>query len=400
MTVMAAANSASRKHWMPKATFCRHAQKALALIFISLILRWNVVEETTVITESETFKLVDSKNELEDFPTRARTVPRNEWPRLDNQTCLPEDLPEYAPEGSLQRRMPHAIIMGSMKSGTTALSLYLYEHPSVVMPKRKEVHFFDFQYEQIASADGIHRGDARYRYRNAFAHALGEEAMSLLQNNASLLAIDDSPRYIFWSDRVPARILCVAPWAKILAIFRNPVDRAFSHFNMQANSIKAGKMKQKPTFEEWIEMDMDRLKETGVIQDQIPLKDFSGSAEEMEAWKKYTRIGRHAPLGRGLYAIQLRHWFKTYEEFGKSRSDFFIIQSERMRNDKNDVYAEMLEFLELEPYQLEQETEPNSGNYEVQMSNKTRKMLEKFYKPYNRELYKLLGKEWKGVWDP
>ena len=344
---------------------------------------------------------IEMSKYVRDFPNRASAVPPNQWPKLDNQTCLPEGGPEYPPKSSKKRRLPYAIVIGSMKSGTSALSTYLYQHPNVVSPIYKEVHFFDFQFEQFASADGIHRRDARQHYRNAFNYTLGEETLSNVERNASLVAIDDSPRYIFWSDRVPARILCVAPWAKIIAILRNPVDRAYSQFNMHATfSPNATSMKRTPTFEEWIAMDMVLLKETGVIQDEIKLKEYAGSAEEMEAWKKYTRLGTHSPVGRGLYAIQLRHWFQAYEAIGKSRSDFIIIQSERMRTDRNGVYAELLDFLGLDPHELDTETEPNSGTYNAQMSNETREMLETFYKPYNQELYDLLGKEWKDVWDP
>lgn len=268
-------------------------------------------------------------------------------------------------------------------------------------PNHKELHFFDFQYEHFASADGIHRRGTRKRYKRVFRNVLGDKGMKRLQSNTRLVAIDDSPRYMFWSDRVPARILCVAPWAKILAILRNPIDRAYSHYNMKRLHGRAKKRRSRlPTFEEWIEMDLALLKETGVIQDKMSQQDFAGSDEEMEAWKAYTRRGKHAPLGRGLYAIQLRHWFKAYEAAGKSRSDFFIIQSERLKTDKSGVFEEVQQFLGLEQHELEKENEPNTGSYIAEMSKETREKLEKFYEPYNQELYELLGKEWEGAWHP
>lgn len=401
---MAGRKHECREHLLPYSSLYYIVLIAVLFCLTSLLIWSNFVGETMVVTESSsssTLKHTILAN-ITDFPIRSNVLPRDEWPKLDNQTCLEEGLPEYPIEGILQRRMPFAIVIGSMKSGTSALSIYLYQHPHVVKPEKKELHFFDFQYEYLASSDGIHRRETRKEYRRTFERKLGPESMQLLQNNSHMVAIDDSPRYIFWSDRVPARVLCVAPWAKIVAILRNPIDRAYSHYNMKRNSRGAKRLKGQnlPTFEEWVAMDIQLLKETGVVQNKIPQDEFAGSDEEMEAWKDYTRRGKHAPLGRGLYAIQLRHWFQAYEKAGKSQSDFFIIQSERMRADKSGVYGELLVFLDLQPHELELEREPNAGKYETEMSKETRDILEDFYKPYNQELYKLLGKEWKGAWDP
>ena len=221
-----------------------------------------------------------------------------------------------------------------------------------------------------------------------------------MANSPHMVALDDSPRYIFWSDRVPARILCVAPWAKVLAILRNPIDRAYSHYNMKRSSKRVAKTRaaRLPTFEEWIETDLQLLQETGVLDTQT--EHFAGSAAEKEAWKNYTAKCRHAPIGRGLYALQLRHWFQAYEAAGKSRADFFIIQSERFKHNKNNVYNDVLRFLGLDPVDLPHEKEPNTGIYSAEMNPTTRARLEAFYAPYNQELYTLLGKEWEGVWDP
>lgn len=377
--IMSCSNIDSRKLWTPR------IGHVIVLFSFLLLLTcwWQVMFEKTVLSEQSVIDF----SPIMDFPNR-RASPPSEWLKLDNQTCLSEGLSQYPREGSLQRKTPHAIIIGSMKSGTTALSQYLYQHPHVVKPKHhKELHFFDHSYQ--AAEDGIHRRYARAHLLYSFYRLLG----AALNSTPPAAAIDDTPRYMFWSDRIPARILCVAPWAKIVAILRNPIDRAYSHHNMLM-AAKDNHEQQFPTFEQWIAMDMQLLKETGVIQNK---QDVKGEAV---AWKNYTRTGTHGPIGRGLYAIQLQHWFRAYETIGKSRSDFHIIQSERMRMDKNGVYNEVLEFLELEQFDLVAENEPHSRRYEAPMKTETREMLEKFYEPYNLELYKLLGKEWDGVWDP
>jgi hypothetical protein len=156
------------------------------------------------------------------------------------------------------------------------------------------------------------------------------------------------------------------------------------------------------SFEEWVQRDLDDLKRVGVIQDAIPQQNFSGSEVELTAWKDYIRLGTHAPVGRGLYAIQLRHWFKAFEEFGKSRTDdFLIVQSERMKKYTKFVYQDILTFLNLSSFTLPdlKETETFKGNYSESLNEGTRRKLDKFYAPYNSELYDLLGRHWEGVWD-
>uniref|UniRef100_A0A7S1D5K0 Sulfotransferase domain-containing protein n=1 Tax=Cyclophora tenuis TaxID=216820 RepID=A0A7S1D5K0_CYCTE len=149
---------------------------------------------------------------------------------------------------------------------------------------------------------------------------------------------------------------------------------------------------------------MARLRQTGVIQNHTSLADYAGSFNETIAWKKYVRWGADGPVGRGLYAIQLRHWFKAYEEHGKSRTeDFHIILSERMRNKKENqtrvVFEETLKFLKLPPAPLKRDT-AHEATYTEPMKPGTRAMLEEFFAPYNQEVYDLLGEEWQGVWDP
>jgi hypothetical protein len=370
------------KHSAPPWSVHRGFQIAVSLSVLVLLISWSTIAKNPLQqTKSATPK---SHHKVADFSIREILNPRD-----DNQTCISQGLPEYPEEGSLLRRMPHAIVIGSMKSGTSALAIYLYQHPQVIRPNYKELHFFDFEYETYASDNGIDRKSTRIHYKQAFERVLESEGIQKLLVNSKMVALDDSPRYILLSDRVPARILCVAPWVKLLAILRNPIDRAYSHYNMNRFRAELNGAEAMPTFEEWIDMDFQLLKETNVLTEPTN-----------EAWKNYTRKCRHAPIGRGLYALQLRQWFQAYEAAGKSRSDFFIIQSERFKEHKNQVYNQVLRFLGLEPFDLPNEMELNTGKYSEEMNTTTRARLEEFYEPYNQELYALLGKEWDGVWDP
>ena len=334
-----------------------------------------------------------------DFANRNHAVSADDWTSLDNQTCIEQGMPTYPQPQDVsdwQTRGPYVLIIGAMKAGTTALNWHLSNHPLVatVCVRIKEMHFFDYRFEPYRTNQGILRADARNAYRELVDRVFN--ASETLGKNPKMIAFDDSPRYLFSSDLIPASVLCVAPWVKVIALLRNPVDRAYSHFTMAKNGENNRNVEI--TVEEWFQRDLDDLRRVGVIQDKIPLSQFSGSDEELKAWRAYTRLGTHAPIGRGLYAIQLRHWFKAFDDFGKSRSDVFVINSELMKEKTEMVYEQVLNFLQLPAFQLVEE-DIFHGNYSAPLNNETRRKLNEFFAPYNHELYALLGPEWDGVWD-
>lgn len=104
------------------------------------------------------------------------------------------------------------LIIGAQKAGTTALFHYLSAHPDVFMPPQKEVAFFsrDREYQ---------RGNEWY-----LTHYFNGSGSKQIKGEAS-------PAYMLF-DCVPARIREHSPEIKLLAILRNPIDRAYSHYLM------------------------------------------------------------------------------------------------------------------------------------------------------------------------
>ena len=107
--------------------------------------------------------------------------------------------------------------------------------------------------------------------------------------NKNKVAIHSAPIYLFSGRIVPARLLCVAPWSKVLAILRNPIDRAFSHYNFMTTWGGVRYNGVRPTFERFISDDIKLLKSTGVIRDwnnnrtMNNFESFSQSPEEMQS---------------------------------------------------------------------------------------------------------------------
>ena len=101
--------------------------------------------------------------------------------------------------------LPNFLVIGAGKSGTTSLAAYLDAHPDVFMAHQKEVRFFDRYW---------HEGVDWYAAK--FAAAAGKAAVG-----------EASPSYL-QSAEAPARTAQTIPGAKLIALLRNPVDRAYS----------------------------------------------------------------------------------------------------------------------------------------------------------------------------
>ena len=107
------------------------------------------------------------------------------------------------------------LIAGTQKGGTSALDAYLREHPDICMANQKEVHFFD--------NEAIFNGDNS-------DYAVYHAAFSL-KTSQQLLG-ESTPIYMYWH-AAPKRIWQYNPDMKFLIMLRNPIDRAYSHWNME-----------------------------------------------------------------------------------------------------------------------------------------------------------------------
>jgi hypothetical protein len=151
-------------------------------------------------------------------------------------------------------------------------------------------------------------------------------------------------------------------------------------------------------WEKWINDDLRLLQQAGVIQDKVDFETFSGSAEELKAWKTYLRNPNSQMLiGRGLYAIQIENYFAAMDRAGKPRSQFLVLRSEELRTNTQEVYDRVLNFLDLPPHQLRDvSARHETGKNVTALPDYLRTRLEELFEPYNQRLFKLLG--WDHVW--
>ena len=104
---------------------------------------------------------------------------------------------------------PNFFIIGAPKCGTTSLSIYLAEHPNVVMSLPKEPHYFSTDIENGRITD-------QSKYLACF---------SANQNSS---AIGDASTLYLYSKVAINNILAFNKDAKFIVMLRNPTEVAFS----------------------------------------------------------------------------------------------------------------------------------------------------------------------------
>jgi hypothetical protein len=105
--------------------------------------------------------------------------------------------------------------IGAQKAGTTALHHYLNGHPELCLPSAKELHFFDNE----------HLMRKPRFYREPLYHT------NFIACNQGRLKGEITPCYMFETNYVE-RFYAYNPELKLIVILRDPVHRAYSHWNM------------------------------------------------------------------------------------------------------------------------------------------------------------------------
>lgn len=121
--------------------------------------------------------------------------------------------------------LPNFIIIGAAKSGTTAIYHYLKQHPQVYMSPKKETNFFALEGEKLNYKEpGVDLAK-----KNPVDNIT--DYRKLFQGVSSEIAIGEASPWYLYNAKVPERIKNYLPKAKLIAILRNPADRAYSHFS-------------------------------------------------------------------------------------------------------------------------------------------------------------------------
>jgi Sulfotransferase domain len=273
----------------------------------------------------------------------------------DNYRNLPAPIATLGREAMLlprrlnagRRRLPDFLIIGAQRCGTTSLYRYLLAHPQVrpAYPS-KGAHYFD-----------KHPGKSLGWYRAHFPAADG----------TSWVTGEASPYYMF-HPLVPGRAARALPDVKLIAMLRDPVERAYSHYQQEY----ARGFEGSSSFEQALGLEPERL---------------HGERERMLADPGYDSysLQHHSYMARGDYMDQIQAWLEHYPA-----EQLLIVHAEAFFADARTEVERAQRFLGLEPAGLPDYRAHNARRYSA-MSPDTRERLNARFAEPNRRLYAHLG---------
>jgi hypothetical protein len=201
--------------------------------------------------------------------------------------------------------LPNFMIIGAQKAGTTSLYNYLKGHPEVFMSRVKETHFFSYQDWEGSHATGRRRITEPVRSLEAYQRLFEGAGSAVARGEAS-------PSYLY-SRNAPGRIHSLIPEVRLIAVLRNPADRAYSNYlHCRRHGIE-------------------------------PLSDFrtalaAEDARTKEGWEPIFHY-----KAKGFYSRQLLRYFDCF-----AREQIEILLYEDLRRDPNLVLGQIFEFIQVD----------------------------------------------------
>jgi len=251
------------------------------------------------------------------------------------------------------RTLPDFIVIGAKRCGTTSIYQYLENHPCIKKSSHDHIGFFD---------DNFSLGELFYR---SFFPTLYEKRR-IETKHGKCLTYDVTSTYI-QSSKSAQNIFSMIPNVKLIAILRNPIDRAYSEYNLNAksdNNIKS--------FEYYVENELKEIKK----EDQMFENKYTFDKQK----KNYLR--------RGFYFEQLKPWFDLF-----SGENLLVISTEDLGSNSNEIFHKIFRFLEIPDYKIDNKKRYEKGQYS-KLDDKLREKLIEFYKPMNEKLFNLIGERY------
>lgn len=204
--------------------------------------------------------------------------------------------------------MPNFLVIGAAKSGTTSLYYYLKGHPQIYMSAMKEPKFFAFEGE-----NPNFQGPGDREEINSKCITDIDSFQALFQGVEDEKAIGEASSLYLYLPKAPPRIKHHIPEAKLIAVLRNPVARAYSSY-------------------------LHCVRDRGE-----PLEDFAQALQEEErrienGWGPLWHYKR-----AGFYSDQLERYFNAFD-----RSQIKIYLYEDLKFDTLRMLQDIFQFLKVD----------------------------------------------------
>lgn len=254
------------------------------------------------------------------------------------------------------RVLPDYLIVGTQRGGTTSLQNVLMAHPNIASARlMKGVHYFDTAY---------HRGGKWYQLQfptRAYARWIERRTGSPLRVGEA------SPYYMFHplaADRIAADL----PGVKIIALLRDPVERAISHHK---HEVRRGN--EPLPLDAALEAEADRLagESERIIAEAPTYHSFAHQT--------------HSYVARGQYADQVQ---ALHDRFGTDR--VLILSSENLFSHPQDSCERVFEFLGVTP-DIPDEFPRMNPTKDSKVDPSVRERLRNEFASSNQRLFAMLG---------
>ncbi|WP_115125952.1 sulfotransferase domain-containing protein [Synechococcus sp. GEYO] len=195
-----------------------------------------------------------------------------------------------------RNKLPHFLVLGVQKGGTTSLQRLLEQHQDVYLPKCKEVHYFT-----------QHSHEARSWYASHYTKAKKGQKRG-----------DITPFYIFHPE-APRRIHNLLPRVKMIILLRDPVERTLSqYFHARRNGFEQLELPEALQAEEY------RLRNGGAYS-----------------------LQKHSYKARSYYIEQLDRYEKLFK-----KNQIMVLKSETLFAEPKIIWGKIQEFINLKTQSL------------------------------------------------
>ena len=277
-----------------------------------------------------------------------------------NRVALRRRSMVHAPLRSLRRlavrlgyySRPTFVVIGAQKSGTTALHSILAQHSQISASDRKEIHYFD-------NDDWYSKKGSVHEYHEYFP----------LPHRSSRHVFESTPIYLY-HPAVARRLQRYNPKLKLIALLRNPAERALSAWKMYHHTFRSGPYRHlhdPRSFGEAVREELRNLDSTDFYTDPI------------------------AYVKRGIYHEQLQAVLDRFP-----RDQVLVLQAKKLRLAFDATLTRTLDFLDVDPEPLEPKTE-NISPTDQQSHADVIGQLKEFYRPHNARLFEMIGERYD--WD-
>ena len=253
-----------------------------------------------------------------------------------------------------ERDLPHFLVIGAQRCGTTSLYRTLALHPQVIPPVfEKGIHYFD-------TADNFARGLTWYRGHFPLSWTARR------RGGAGYRTGEASPYYMFHPTAIE-RIARVLPEVRLVVMLRDPVERAFS-----AHKQETARGFETETFERALALEPSRL---------------AGEVDRMRSDACYQSFSHqhHAYVARGEYAKQLE---RVHQHF--PRDQVMVLDADSYFVHPDEQWQQLLQHLRLDPW-IPSAFEHANSKPSQPMPQDLRHQLDDHFHDHDRRLADILG---------